>query len=379
MPTFLQTPTFIAASFAAIGLVASPMPAIAAVSTRTSGGSTIIAASCSFSAVQIAAASAALGQTVMIPQGDCDWGANQLTLSAGVTLKGAGRDLTVLRRTAQVPVNTYVIKFDCWNGKQAALSDMTLVGAMLPHSEDRGLGLINGCVDFKVANAKFTRFTFAGVEVRGATRQRGVIYKSQFINNYNPALRNLGYGVIVLGDGTWPALELGSANAVFVENNYMLGNRHHIASNNGARYVFRYNTAEATDATKDYAQVDAHGLSSSPQGTRSWEIYGNSFLARLSGAAKAYAGIGMRGGDGIIANNSFSSNIAMPIVLQLEFGVVCGSSYVQNQIRDAYVWSNVNASVTSACPLSIAINRDYFTFAKPNYKAYIYPHPLRSI
>lgn len=347
--------------------------------SNTGTSSRIVAASCEFLAVQVAAASASAGQTVFIPKGTCDWGANQLTVPAGITIKGAGRDLTILRRTASVPVNTYLIKFDCWNGKRATLLDMTLEGAMISNSEDRGLGLINGCVDFKVGDAKFTKFTFAGVEVRGSSRQRGVIYRSQFINNYNPQLRNLGYGVVVLGDGSWPALDLGSENAVFLENNYMSGNRHHIASNNGARYVFRYNAAEATDLTKDYPQVDAHGLSSSPQGTRSWEVYGNSFTARLTGTAKAYAGVGMRGGDGIINNNSFAKNIAKPIVLQLEYGAICGSSYMLNQIRQAYIWANVNGAVTSLCSLSIAQDKEYFNIAKPNYKAYTYPHPLRTM
>jgi hypothetical protein len=326
----------------------------------------------------VAAAAAATGQTVVIPAGTCDWGSNQLTVPGGVAIKGAGRDQTVLQRTEPVATNTYLVKFDCWNGKGAKFSDMTLVGAMLPDSEDRGLGLINGCVDFTVFNAKFTKFTFAGVEVRGPSRQRGVIYNSQFIDNFNPPVDNLGYGVVVFGDGTWLPLELGSANAVFVENNYMSGNRHHIAANNGARYVFRYNVAEATDATKNSQQVDAHGVTWAPRGTRSWEIYNNTFTARLTGNAKAYAGILMRGGDGIIANNTFSSNISNPILLQLEFGAVCGSSYVQDQIREAYVWSNGAAVPKNLCPSSIALNREYFTVAKPNYKGYKYPHPLRS-
>ena len=363
-------------TLATVGISAIPTQVVAASAT---GANTIYAASCAFSAVQIASASAASGQTVVIPKGSCDWGANQLTVPGGITIKGAGRDLTILRRTARVPENTYLVRFDCWNGKRATFSDITLEGAMLPESYDRGLGLINGCVDFKVSNSKFRKFTFAGVEVRGSSRQRGVIYNNHFINNYNPALRNMGYGVMVFGDGTWPALELGSANAVFLEDNYMIGNRHHISSNHGARYVFRYNVGVATDATQDYPQVDAHGVSSSPQGTRSWEVYKNSFSAQLTGNEQAYSGVGIRGGDGIIANNTFSKNITSPIVLRLEYGTICGSSYMQGQVREAYVWSNAGTTPTSVCPASIALNRDYFTFAKPNYKPYSYPHPLRSL
>lgn len=350
-------------------------------STGPVGGTAVLSTSsttnpttCNFSAVQAAVAIALPGQTVTVPAGTCDWGANQLSIPAGIALKGAGMHATVLQRTAAVAVNTYLVSFDCTNGKQAKFSDMTLVGADLPYSEDRGLGLLNGCLDFVVSNAKFTKFVFAGVEVRGGA-QRGVIYNSQFIDNYNSTVRNLGYGVVVFGDGAWPALELGSANAVFVEGNYMSGNRHHMAANNGARYVFRYNTAVANDLTKDFWQIDAHGLSSSRRGTRSWEIYNNNFSATLS-KGRNLAAIGMRGGDGVIFNNTYTSDIAYPVLLLLE-GAQCGTYPVQDQIMQAFIAESATDAVTSRCEPSIALNREYFLTAKPGYAPYQYPHPLR--
>lgn len=333
-------------------------------------------ATCAFSAVQAAVTAALPGQTVTIPAGTCDWGGNQLSIAAGIFLKGAGIDVTVLKRSGAVAINTYLVRFDCGNGKQAKFSDMTLVGANLPYSEDRGLGLINGCVDFVVSNTKFTKFVFAGVEVRGAIKQRGVIYNSQFIDNYNATVHNLGYGIVVFGDGTWPALELGSANAVFVENNFMSGNRHHIAANNSSRYVFRRNTAVATDLTKDFPQVDAHGLSSARHGTRSWEVYENRFSATLS-KGRNFAAIGMRGGDGVIFHNTYTSNIANPIALILE-DAACGTYPVQDQINHAYVVETVSNPVTSMCEASIARNREYFMNARPAYVPYRYPHPLHA-
>ncbi len=349
---------------------------IAATSTNTAAAGTIRAANCNFATVQLAVSAAAAGQTVAIPAGTCDWGGNQLAIQAGITLKGAGMNATVLQRTAAVPGNTYLVRFDCGNGRQAKFSDMTLVGANLSYSEDRGLGLIGGCVDFVVTNAKFTKFVFAGVEVRGLARQRGVIYNSQFIDNYNSTVHNLGYGVVVFGDGTWPALELGSANAVFVEDNYLSGNRHHIAANNGARYVYRHNTNVATELTKDFHQVDAHGLSSSPRGTRSWEIYANSFSAVLD-SGRNFAAVGMRGGDGVIYNNSYTSNIASPVALMLEI-VSCGTYPVQDQITQAYILETAPNAVSSKCEPSIALNREYFLKARPGYTPYVYPHPLRA-
>jgi hypothetical protein len=345
----------------------------------------VTAASCSYTDVQAAVAGAQAGQTVAIPAGDCDWTNNQLVVNAGIAIQGAGSDATILRRTAAMTGNNYLVRFDCYNGRQAKFSDMTLVGANLASSQDRGLGLIGGCIDFTVARAKFTHFVFAGVEVRGGAAQRGVIFSSQFIDNYNSTVHNLGYGVVVFGDGSWPNLELGSANAVFVEDNYMMGNRHHIASNNGARYVFRHNTAIATDLTKDFPQVDAHGHTASditPHGTRSWEVYDNQFTAQLTSGLNR-AATGMRGGDGIIARNTYGTNIAYPVEFSIEGAMdtqVCDAPHLQDQIKQAYIAETGLVTVLAGCSTSyIRENIEYFTGTLPaNYTPYTYPHPLRA-
>jgi hypothetical protein len=183
----------------------------------------------------------------------------------------------------------------------------------------------------------------------------------------------------VYGGGTWPTLALGSANAVYAEDNYFSGNRHNLASNNASRYVFRHNTVIATDAVKDFAMTDAHGKSSSPRGSRSWEIYENTYSATLTSGRERTA-IGMRGGDGVAFNNTMTSNIAYPIELQVE-GFTCGAYPGPDQIRSAYFWNNstnglVNGIVND-CPASIQNGRDVFTVSKPGYVPYTYPHPLR--
>jgi hypothetical protein len=338
----------------------------------------VVAASCAFPAVQAAVRSAAdlsaAGTTVKIPAGDCNWGTQQLNVPGGVYLQGAGKDATILRRVGSVSESAYLIKYDCSNGQRAILSDVTLIGNGNGAIHDKGLGLLNGCVDFKVANSKFTKFVFAGMYVDGAIKQRGVIYKNDFIDNYSNDLRNLGYGIAVYGDGTWPALELGTQNAVFVEDNYMKGNRHHIASNNSSRYVFRYNTVIANDYTKDFAMTDAHGKSSSPTGSRSWEIYKNTYSAELT-RGRVYSAIGIRGGDGVIFDNTVASNIAYPVTLEIE-GATCGTYPATGQIHQAWITSS--GAITNQCSASIQLNRDYYTTAKSGYVPYPYPHPLRS-
>lgn len=256
---------------------------------------------------------------------------------------------------------------------------MTLIGNYNPAIQDNGLGLMQGCVDFSVFNMKFTHFVFSGLYVGSSENQRGVIFKNDFIDNYRTEVHNLGYGIVVYGGGTWPTLTLGSANAVYAEDNYFSGNRHNLASNNGSRYVFRHNTVIATDAVKDFAMTDAHGKSSSPRGSRSWEIYENTYSATLTSGRERTA-IGMRGGDGVAFNNTMTSNIAYPIELQVE-GFTCGAYPGPDQIRSAYVWNNSTNGLANGilndCPASIQNGRDVFTMSKPGYVPYIYPHPLR--
>jgi hypothetical protein len=327
--------------------------------------------------VQAAVNSAVAGTTVKIPAGDCSWGTSQLAVPGGVYLQGAGKDVTILRRVGTVSESAYLIKYDCSNGKRAILTDVTLMGNGNGAIHDKGLGLYNGCVDFKVANNKITKFIFAGIYLQdtvGAAKQRGVIYKNDFIDNYSNDVRNLGYGVAVYGGGTWPALELGTQNAVFIEDNYMKGNRHHVASNYSSRYVFRYNTVIANDLTKDFAMTDAHGVSSSPTGSRSWEIYKNNYSAQITSGMELTS-VGIRGGDGVIFDNIVASNIKYPVQLSLE-GSSCGTYPATGQIRQAWIWNT--GAISNQCASSIQLGRDYFTTPKAGYVPYTYPHPLRS-
>jgi hypothetical protein len=344
-------------------------------------GPVVNAASCSASAVSSAVNSVASGGTVNIPAGDCNWGTTQVNVPAGIYLHGAGKDVTTIRRVGTVSNNNYLIAFNCSNGKQAILSDMTLMGNYNPAIQDNGLGLMQGCVDFKVFNSKFTHFIFSGLYVGSTERQRGVIYNNDFIDNYRTEVHNLGYGIVVYGGGTWPALELGSPNAVFAEDNYFSGNRHNIASNNGSRYVFRHNVVIANDADKDFAQTDAHGKSSSPRGSRSWEIYNNTYSANLT-SGRERTSIGMRGGDGVAFNNTMTSNIAYPIEIQVE-GFSCGAWPGPDQIRSAYFWNNstngIPYGIRNDCTSSLKLGRDYFVTARPGYVPYTYPHPQRAL
>ena len=151
------------------------------------------------------------------------------------------------------------------------------------------------------------------MEVHGDAR--GVIDHNRFIDNWYTS-------VVVYGSGeqSWKEpLTLGSGNAVYVEDNYFtqknVGHKtmaHHIASNNGSRYVFRYNIIE--DGYMASHSIDAHGNKYGwKRGSRSYEIYGNKIKA-----IHRWAGINIRGGDGVIFDNEIEGEFISPLHLMHE-------------------------------------------------------------
>ncbi|MGZ3254586.1 MAG: hypothetical protein ACXU7D_09800, partial [Burkholderiaceae bacterium] len=318
------------------------------------------AADCSINAVQKAVNSATPGTTISIPAGDCNWGAQQLNVPGGIYLQGAGQDVTTIRRVGAVSESTYLVAYDCSNGGQAKVAGLTMVGNGNGGITDKGLGLLNGCQDFKISENKFTKFIFSAVYVGDAANQRGVIFNNKFIDNYSADLKNLGYGISVYGGGAWPALDLGSKNAVYIEDNYFSGNRHNVASNNGSVYVFRYNTVIGQDPAKDFAMTDAHGMSSSPRGSHSFEIYNNQYSTNLSSGSQRTA-IGIRGGDGVVFNNTIANTVSHAVELETE-GFSCGAYPGNDQTRSLYIWNNsdtAGGSINNMCASSIGLNRDY--------------------
>lgn len=353
-------------------------------SISSASAATVNASSCMSPAVQTAVNSAVNGDTVLIPAGTCDWGASTLAVPGGVYLKGSGKTATIIRGSSQS--NQTLVNFNCSNGRVATFSDMTLIGKGNPAVWDQGISLLNGCKSFKVFNSKFTDFVNAGVSVNGDSH--GVTYSNDFVNNYRAGQTGgtTGYGVVVYGNGTWPALELGTANAVFVEDNYFYGNRCNIASNNGARYVFRYNTAVATDPVLNYSMVDAHGKASSPRGSRSWEIYNNTFSTNMVTGVAERGATGLHGGDGVVFNNVLTNPETFARMVEITVTPPVTAYPTTDQMTSGYFWNNTAAAwpngdptkrlIDKGTPSNFVEGRDYFQYARPGYKPYTYPHPL---
>lgn len=371
----------------------------------------VFAKSCQATDVQQALNSAENFSVVNIPPGDCDWqDAPTVKRAAGVWLKGAGRDLTIIRRSAPVtmngtnnPANHYLIEFDCTNGLGLEVSDLSLIGNdKLQNEEQRladidgGLNLVKGCKNFKIHDTKFNDFSYAGVAVRDGGG-KGVIYASQFEGNFKcqPTPVNcLGYGVMVLGDFSWPELQLGTDIPVVMEDNFFSDNRHGVASNYGSQYVVRKNTFVAYQRGRNFAMIDAHGLGMK-RGSRSWEIYQNQFIDQTIRQYNT-ASIGIRGGDGVVWGNIYPSSFHTAVNFFPESSCKNGDGSLrpypmQDQTTDAWIWDNQTQTPTLAvanyygvvapieCANYFVKDRDYHLAPKPGYQALIYPHPLRNI
>jgi len=350
----------------------------------------IPATSCSPAHIQAAVDSASTGDTVQLPA--CvysSWTTETIRISKGITVAGAGDTHTILLQSDTQHGSTGMDAFfdvNCrgWTSGRFEFYGITLRGRGDQKSLDRGLYLRNGCKDFAVHHSTFRKFGHAGIYLRDSEINftgRGVIYRNKFIDNFRP---RRGYGIEVIGDGNYSAtITLGTEDAVFIEDNYFEGNRHCIASGNGSHYVFRYNTI--VNNRQDAAAIDAHGKTVSwPRGSRTYEIYHN----RIDNSIKRWAGIGIRGGDGVIFNNTIIGT-SYPILLWNDSSNpkhgACTMYPCPDQTRELYIWNNRHdgeiASVSTWKEISkdlIRERRDYFLFPKPGYTPYSYPHPLRA-
>jgi hypothetical protein len=344
---------------------------------------TINAASCSPTDVQSAVNSASIGDTVHLPTCTYPNWNTTVTIAKQIILEGNGVANTVIQRARVGAGYESNEMFAVQSVTGFEMRNMTLDGTADTDPnvwQDFAIVLFN-CVDFRIHHMTIQNFA-VGVQVDGDPLvQRGVIDHNTFTDNYySTSGGSLGYSVSLVGNGTWPALELGTAQNIFVEDNTFTGCRHCIASNNSSRYVFRYN--QIVDNGPNGASIDVHGRNTNnfPRGSRQWEIYNNT-LTNRSGVTW-YSGVGVYGGTGVIFNNQIAPGMTF---YDIHFGEYCSGSYpVQDQVTESYVWNNtytggtgaVTIGVLGGCESYLQAGRDYFTSPRPGYTPYTYPHPL---
>lgn len=297
-------------------------------------------------------------------------------------LIGAGVDRTILYRDPDERYSQSILRL---SGRSDAscvtqVSGLALIGVRDTNytNEDYGL-IISNVQDFRLDHCYFEGFGFAGVRVEGASN--GVVDHAIFVDNFKQGINNLGYGVAVYGEGHWVVEhQPGGSQATFVEDSLFVGNRHAIAANAGAYYVFRNNQVLHSVVA---CAIDAHGMGyGSAHGTRYVEIYHNV----IEDPTYDWCGIGIRGGAGVIFENTIR-DYENPILLILEWGTpdMLKAEYPAfEQVQELYIWDNQITGGPSEPQVDetgagfIEAGRDFFTEPLPGYVPYVYPHPLAS-
>lgn len=349
------------------------------------------------------------GDCVVIPEGTWDWDARVSTTKA-VSCRGAGRDLTILVRNyvSDLVMFLWTIGGDAF----VEIYDFEMAG-IDNEENDQGLAIVGTDVggsfkNVRIHHCDFRYFGYYGVLIRNSFHMsEALIDHCRFYDIYK-GVGGLGYGVSIMGSegDSWAAewTPGGADNNVFIEDCYFEACRHVIVGNAGARYVGRYNTS-TKNMIGEHA-FDAHGdphpdCLDNNRGTRAYEFYENTIL---SGGTNSN-GIGIRGGDGIIANNTMTLSSAYGIFLTQGNAAACiaacGGYPCRDQIRELYIWGNTRNGTDCDAALCyvddpppacggfdvrvtkdgmsdiIQLDRDVFLEARPDYEYYQYPHPLQ--
>jgi hypothetical protein len=380
--------------FAVAILLAWVMPARAA---------TYSAASCTSADVQSAINAARSGDTVAVPAGICTWTGTvePIYVAPGkdITLKGAGSDST------RIMLTTYGTAI---NLNQTA-SRVTGFGFTIPQGSGAdSMVLVRGQnwrVDHNTfinsdSTSKVAVFA-ASIEELGIRPPSGVVDH----NTFTGPLRVLAFDQTDLCHANWAQpLGLGTANAVFVEDNSFIRDSvsaNVMDSNTCGRYVFRFNSVTQSN-------LEVHSIQGLHRGPRMWEVYGNSFDAR----DPWFTAMHIRGGTGVSFQNHVTGSYSDSMVFDnvrsfrspslppgqcdgtspwdgnegtgIEAGWPCRdqigrstdqslwtltSPYPRQASEPAYIWDNtLNGgvslpSVASNSQIHIKGNRDYYAAA----------------
>ena len=300
---------------------------------------------------------------VLVPPGEWEM-VGQVTLAQhNVTVLGSGPGRTRFFRTHEESRPLFLVQ----DAANVRFSGLRLEGNADPASTSQEYGIrLNDSTDFRVDHCLFLESGAGGVRTNGATT--GVVDHCAFDNIYKEGIANLGYGVVIYGTGTIAAEPYGSARATFIEDSDFARCRHAVASNNGARYVFRYN--RVTQNVVSHA-VDAHGHEyGSVVGTEWVDVYHNVV------EDPAYAGyaVRLRGGTGLVWSNTFGGYTT----------AVTLTESTDQATGPVHVWGNtltpagtMLSTPTETAPLAPADGvPEGLTSAPGSYTPYPYPHPL---
>lgn len=270
----------------------------------TTAEAQVNAASCSNTDVQNAINSAASGQTVNIPAGNCSW--TNVTLAKAITLSGAGQGTTTINLSS----STTVLKITKQTSGVTRIKNLTLTATNnmnTPHIVTvsgpwpTGKPVIFQNMGITLNNADFVTILTPG----------GVIFSHITFNGTWGSTLLTGKEN-VNGNTSWSTPDTmgakdttGYAN-IYVEDSTFNGGTI-TDCDDGCRIVVRHNVG------KNSGGFNSHGKDTSPLGMRHFEIYNNSFTfpdktcpgGSTTSSSNINQWIWIRGGTGVIYSNNF--------------------------------------------------------------------------
>src|ERR1700677_4100000 len=240
----------------------------------------IKAASCQFTDVNNAVASASVGDTVQLPAGTNSW-SQTLTLN-GVSLVGAGTNATEIIDEEPRSGGAQLVMAYPSSGSLTEISQIQFCSGVTNTSMSyNGSISIYGVpgsswrIDHNIFNGLCSK-SIATYGSAFCVIDDNTFYERAISITDDSAAPNDGEGNL-----SWsqpPTYGLNSSNVLYIENNYMTNLEGYVASvgacdgSGGARMVFRYNTIW-NDCFNNHG-TETGGI---VRGERSFEIYGNSF------------------------------------------------------------------------------------------------------
>jgi hypothetical protein len=266
---------------------------------------TLSASSCSSSDVQSAINSATTGDVVRVPAGSCAWSSTVKWSGKGITLQGAGINLTNITdngpdgaalsiggasASAFVAVTgfTFIKSSDHPNGIVQISGSQDSVGfrfhnnrVLIASSGSRGIGVesVYGLIDHVTFDVTAPGGSIQSVAVWGSSDGSD--------GGFTPWMRPLA---------------LGTNKAVYIEDstfNYSSQDEDSVDAYTGARLVIRHSTF-------NNISVGFHGTDTGAgRSVFSYEIYDNIFTNNLS---KSLRGATLRGGTGVVYGNRYGGS-----------------------------------------------------------------------
>lgn len=251
-----------------------------------------IASSCSQYDVQTAISSASDRDTVIVPVGNCTW-SNQILISKGITLKGAGIDKTVIKSTSDKILRMEVAEPKSWR-----LTGFTFTGG----TGAAGIVIVvSTAKNWRIDHVKFDNPVTQAIN----TNNSGYGLIDHCVFNLNGTIgiqmRHSEWNGKLYGDGSWAdALYFGTEKALYIEDNTFSvaeGKMENVIDSvGGARWVFRNNAVINGNLTTHGTETTGRDRS-----VRSYEIYNNTF--NVTGSLYTTL-IQLRGGTGVIFGNT---------------------------------------------------------------------------